>query len=517
MLKWLGRLWKTKKQRDKRRAQARWKDVFEGEHHSQPVHRGIGAYPRNLEFFQAVCGSSHDIVFRRIKAGKDEVTLIYVDGLNNKQLLEQDVIAPLIDFTGETLELDRVLTAAEIKSCGDLKQGLEQLLNGEVLAVCDKAPWLWVLGMRMPPTRSVGETQRDGSVFGPRETFVESIRINTALLRRRVRDPNLVMEMIPIGRRSHTGTVLCFIRGLADPTIVESIIERVKAVDIDLLNDTGQLEQYMQSDILTPFPQMEYTERPDAAARALCNGRVAILCDGSPNALLAPVTFAQMMITPDDRYKAWGVSTLERIVRWVALAVACMAPSLYVAIVSVHPGVMPARLELVSAANRINIPFTAAMEVFLLEFAIELLREASIRMPKSISQTLGIVGGIIIGDAAIKAGLVNPLLVVVVGVTAICSFALPSYSMASAIRVVKVFILLSTCLLGLLGFSMSLMAVLAHMCMLSSFDVDYMQPMAPGLGAESRKVIWQMPLRWNQKRPAAYRPMDTVQQKEDEP
>ena len=152
-----------------------------------------------------------------------------------------------------------------------------------------------------------------------------------------------------------------------------------------------------------------------------------------------------------------------------------------------------------------------------MEFAIELLREASIRMPKSISQTLGIVGGIIIGDAAIKAGLVNPLLVVVVGVTAICSFALPSYSMASAIRVVKVFILLSTCLLGLLGFSMSLMAVLAHMCMLSSFDVDYMQPMAPGLGAESRKVIWQMPLRWNQKRPAAYRPMDTVQQKEDEP
>ena len=204
MLKWLGKLWKTKKRRDNRRPQARWKAVFDDEHQNRPIYQGLGAYQRNLDFFQNACGSSHDMIFRRIRAGKDEVTLIYVDGLNNKQLLEQDVVAPLIDFSGETLKLDSVLTAAEIKSCDDLKQGLEQLLNGEVLAVCDRPPWLWVLGMRMPPTRSVGETQRDGSVFGPRETFVESIRINTALLRRRVRDPNLVMEMIPIGRRSHT-------------------------------------------------------------------------------------------------------------------------------------------------------------------------------------------------------------------------------------------------------------------------------------------------------------------------
>jgi len=505
MFRWIRNFREALRRRRGSVISARWREVFECEHGPLPASKGPGAYQRNMEFFRSVCEPSHDMVFRELICCGQRAALIFADGANNKQLLEQDVVAPLLTASGEKLEPSQVLHAAEVKPCEDLKDALEQLMGGDVLLLSENAPGLWVLGMRLPPTRSVGESQRDAPVYGPRESFTESMRLNTALLRRRVRDPNLVMEMVAVGRRSRTGTVVCYIRGLADAAIVEQVTGRLRGVDIDLLGDVGQLEQYLAGDILTPFPQIENTERPDAAAQALCDGRVVILCDGSPAALLAPVTFGRLLIPPDDRYKRWTISTLERLVRWAALVIACIAPALYVAVVSFHPGIMPARMELVSAANRMNIPFSAAMEVFLLEMAIELLREASVRMPRSISSTLGIVGGIIIGDAAIKAGLINPLAVVVVGVTAICSFALPSYALAGAFRVVKLFILLSTCFLGLVGFSLAVMLVLGHLCMLDSCGVNYMQG--------SGRLLWQIPLPWDRKRPEDYRALDPIRQK----
>jgi len=504
--------WRALRRPPQQELQASWKQVFDREHKPLPVCRGPRAYAKNLAFFRQTCGESEDIICHDFSAHGRKYALFYVDGMNVRQFLEQDVLTPLLSAPSPILRPDQLPTS-DVEVLFDLKDGLQRLLGGDVLLLGSGFSGVWVLGLRSVPTRSISENQRENVIYGPRESFTESIRTNTGLLRRRLRDPNLVLATATLGRRSQGKLVMAYIKGLADAGLVAQVLAALEQVDVDLLGDASQLEQYLYRRVFSPFPRTENSERPDAAAMALCQGQVVLLVDGSPSVLILPTTLGGLMTASEDHYRNWILTSLTRLIRWLAVAVALFLPSLYVVVLSYHPGIIPVRLEIVSAANRVHVPLTAAAEVMLMQFAVGLLREASLRMPKGLSQTLGVVGGIIIGDAAISAGIVSPFLVLVISLTTLASFALPNYGLAAAFRVAQYVLFFASCALGLTGLALGTCVLVGHLAGLDSFGLPYLQPLSPGKFRAQSQVFLRWPQTWVQSRPAVYRPLDRIRQK----
>ena len=366
----------------------------------------------------------------------------------------------------------------------------------------------FVVGARHVPSRSVSPGETAGSVVGPHEGFTENLRINTALLRRRIADPNFTVEMTEVGLRSHTGVALCYISGVTNTSLVEQLRGELEEITVDLLNDAGELAQMIEPYPLSLFPQIGSTENPDTAAAELCAGRAVLLVNGSPAALLAPTTLAAMMQVSEDSYQRWTYASFLKVLRWAAFFLSVTAPSLYVAVVAYNPGLLPVDLLLLSAANRINVPFSAVTEVVILEFFIELLREASIRLPGRISGAMSIVGGLIVGDAAIKAGLVSPLLIIIIGLTSLTAFVIPSYALASSLRLVKYGLLALSAVFGIFGLTVGLVLFVSRLCALSSFGTEFTAPFSPTYRKGFVESLIELPVFRRDTRPDYYEPLD---------
>jgi spore germination protein len=481
---------------------------------------------KNINTIQQLMNSPSDLVTRSLHVGNYKVTLVYFDGLIDKATVNEFIIKnfqedvsnlknqPLSPSTSfiEYLK-NKVFSAAELKTVDTMDELMLDILSGDTAVLIDGLDQGLVIGTRGWEGRSVEEPVTEALVRGPRDGFTENIRTNMVLIRRRIRDPNLRFESFKVGRRSKKDLSISYIAGIAHPQIIEEVIRRIKSIDMDDVPETGYVEQWIEDNFLSPFPQVLNTERPDKVSAALTQGKVAILLDGTPFALIAPLTFGEALQSPEDYYERWYIGTLIRTLRYFCAFVALFLPSLYVALVSFHPGMIPSKLAFSIISTREGVPFPSLIEALFMELTMEILREAGVRLPKPIGQTVGIVGGLVIGEAAVSAGIVSPIMVIVVAVTAISTFVIPTYSFAISIRMLRFVFLIIAGVFGFYGIILTYIAINIHMANLKSFGVPYTVPFAPSFYKDWKDLILRAPITFFGKRPKLMQTGDDIRMK----
>ncbi len=393
------------------------------------------------------------------------------------------------------------------------------LLSGDSILFVDGYAGAIKITDKGYPKMGVNEGDTEKVVRGSNESFTDSEKANTALIRRRIRSTRLKVKEFPIGVRSHTNVAIVYMEDLAEPKLVEDIYERLNAYEIDGVLDSGVMEQLTEEKWYSPFPQLHSTRRPDRAAMSILEGKVVVLVDNSPLALLLPADANSFLKTTDDYYNRFHMATFARIIRYVSSFFALTFPGLYLATTNFHTQLLPTPLLLSFWQARIGVPFPAALEVLTMELAFELLREAGVRLPGAMGNTIGIVGGLIIGQAAVDANLVSPIVVIVVAFTALCSFAIPNEEFAFSFRILKFVLIGLSAWLGFFGFLIGLFGILVHMASLKSFNVPYLTPyVAPGLNEyqDEKDSIVRFPLRMLWKRPIYANPYERTKLKKKE-
>lgn len=396
---------------------------------------------------------------------------------------------------------ESIVSSAEVKTLETLQDLCHSISSGDTVLLIDGYNTGLVAGTRSWQTRSIQSPENEVVVRGPREAFTETLRFNTALLRRRIKSANFKIEGFVLGRITKTDVVLCYIDGIAAEGLVKEVKQRLGKIDIDGVLDTCYLEEFLEDNHYTIFSQMEYTEKPDRVCGHLLEGQVCIMVDGSPIALIAPTSFPRFWIASEDYYERYIPSSLFRIMRFVAFLISLLLPSFFVAAITYHQEMIPPPLYLTIAATREGIPFPAFVEALLLEMTFEMLREAGIRLPRAIGPAISIVGALIIGDAAVKAGLVSTPMVVVVAFTGIASFIIPSYNAGIVVRIARFGFLICAGFLGLFGIMIALLIMLIHMSTLNSFGLPYLSPLAPFNLGEMSDIIVRRPWFMNTMRP----------------
>ena len=379
----------------------------------------------------------------------------------------------------------------------DLKQAAEGLLTGDIILFVDGLDRVLKIPDRGYPRMGVQQAESEKVIRGSNEGFSDSIKMNTALVRKRLRTPELKNVETQAGRRSATLINLMYMEGIARKEVLDEIMRRLEGFEIDGILDSGMIEQLSEAHWASPFPQFQTTERPDRAVHALLEGRIVLLCDNSPLALILPTDYNSFLQTSDDYYNRFEIASLERIIRYLAAFFALSLPGLYLAVINFHTSLLPTKLLLTFAQARAGVPFSSLVEVLLMELSFELLREAGVRLPGAMGNTIGIVGGLIIGSAAVEAGIASPVVVIVVAFTALCSFAIPNEEFATAFRLLKFFLIFASAWLGFFGYLAGLFAILIHLSGLRSFGVPYLVPFAASDvegNAQIKDSIFRFPL-----------------------
>ena len=357
-----------------------------------------------------------------------------------------------------------------------VEEAADALFTGDVILFVDGFDKAVKIPDKGYPAMSVTEPDSEKVIRGSREGFADSIKVNTALIRKRLRTPKLKVKEVKMGTRSHTNVDIVYMEDLVYPSLLEEVERRLNRYEIDGILDSGMVEQLSEEKWYSPFPQFQTTQRPDRAAMAILEGRIVVLSDNSPSGLILPTDYNSFIKTSDDYYSRWEIASFARLIRYLAAFFAMTMPGLYLAVTNFHTQILPTTLLLSFAAARQGVPFPAVIEVLLMEIAFELLREAGVRLPGAMGNTIGIVGGLIIGQAAVEANIVSPIVVIVVAFTALCSFAIPNEEFATAFRLLKFLFLFLCSWLGFYGFLYGMLFVLIHLSHLKSFGIPYLTP-----------------------------------------
>ncbi len=438
----------------------------------------------------AVCAAfdgAADFSRRVLRVGGHTVYLYAIDGLTSGADISELVVKPLLrdGFGGSMDELcDRAFYAtvynAVALECGGLADVLERLVNGfavvlfgqRALAFEDKS------GEKRAPSAPEVES----TVKGARDALTETLRTNTSLLRRHLRTPSLRIYETKLGRRSGTGVALLWLDGLTDPALVRRMKRRLSEPDVDGLVTPAAVEEYLTGSRRTAFPLLKYTERTDRLARALLDGRVALLVDGLPLAYLAPVDLAFFMTAAEDEGTDWISASFLRILRYAGLLLSLLLPGLYIAMAAYHPQMLPMGLLRSIIESKQAVPFPTAVEVLGLLLAFELLQEAGVSLPQSVGQTLSIIGGLVVGTAAVEARVISPAALIVVAAAGICGFVLPGRDFADAMRLWRFVLAGLAALGGLFGLTAGGLLLVLHLAGLSSFGRPYLAPFSSARG-----------------------------------
>ena len=468
----------------------------------------------NIRVYQALFKDCADIKMRSMFIGREKKRkcfLAYIEVAVSNMLLENTALGRLLAALGELEEdeinevlSDNAMGISDVTPYDYVEDAAQGMLTGDAVLFVDGFPHALKIADKGYPGMGVQEPDSEKVIRGSKEGFADSIKTNTALLRKRIRSTRLKVQEVKEGVRSHTSVDLVYMEDLAYPEVIEEIKRRLSEYEIDGVLDSGIIEQLAEKKWYSPFPQFQTTQRPDRAAVAILEGRVVLLCDNSPVALILPTDFNSFLKTSDDYYNRFGVATFARILRYLAAFFSMALPALYLAVTNFHTQILPTPLLLSFWEARIGVPFPAALEVILMELSFELLREAGVRLPGAMGNTIGIVGGLIIGQAAVDANLVSPIVVIVVAFTALCSFSIPNEEFAFAFRLLKFYMILLAAWLGYFGFLLGLFTILIHLSRLESFGIPYLMPF---VGADlsgyedERDAVWRAPLRWLKRRP----------------
>lgn len=454
----------------------------------------------NEQAFRAIYKNCADVIFRSFMLfGNKKALIIYIEGLSDTAAIETSVLAPLMQETSKDQEslsqlLEQKLPVSKVKMLHSFAESIESIQAGyPLLLISDQANG-FSLGLAKWEKRNIEEPAAESSVRGPREGFNESLQVSTSQLRRIIKSPALKIHKMKIGSYTQTTVALAYIEGLADQSLIDEVTKRLNRIQIDGILESEYIEEFIEDNPYSPFPQLMSTERPDIASAHLLEGRVTILVEGSPFVLIAPITFFSLLQSQEDYYQRFLFSTLIRWLRYGFLGISLLLPSLYVAVTTFHQEMIPDTFLLSIAAAREMVPFPALVEVLIMEITFEALREAGVRLPKQIGSAVSIVGALVIGQSAVQAGLVSTPMIIVVAITGIASFMLPRYITGIAVRMLRFPIILLAGTLGLFGIVLGILFIVIHLCTLHSFGVPYLAPLAPFEAAQMKDVLWRAPL-----------------------
>ncbi|GMA50317.1 putative membrane protein YndD [Alicyclobacillus contaminans] len=449
--------------------------------------------------------TAYDVVVRPVPTSGVEI--VYISSIVDLTRVEERLLKPLtMNPLGRWKDVEKwaqsTLQLGEVQVTRDVETTVTKLFDGHAV-ICFPKGYV-VVNVQGLQRRTPEEPAAEMSIRGPRDGFTESLDTNVSQIRSRLRDRKLVLQTFEFGTRTKTKVLLVYLEDLANPGIVEEAVRRLQRVQVDGLLDSGALEQWIEDNPWSPYPQLQSTERPDKTISALLEGRLAILVDGSPFALLAPAVMVSFFQTSDDYSQRWFSGSAIRFVRIFALVLSIFSPSLYIAFTMYNPELLPVNLLLQLAATREGIPLPIVFEAAFMEFMVELVREAGNRMPQQMGQSFSVVGGLVLGDIAVQAGIVSPMMVVVVGLTALGAFAIPNYEAAFVTRMIRFPMLMATSVFGILGTLGFALLVFAHLSALKSFGIPYLTPFAQVAYVDWSDTLLKSPTQWSELRPATY-------------
>lgn len=480
----------------------------------------------SIKNIKRIFSSCADFESRRVDYGLDgklHIDICWLDGIVSGGDLGEDILRPLTqagragEVLGEEQCIERIISGAvysySVKKRESLDDVISDLTHGHCALIFEGINQALCFEVRSNQTRSINEPSLEKSLKGAKDSFVETLRVNTALVRRRICSPKLKLVQSSIGRKSNTTVAIMFVDGVANPTTVEELARRLDALDIDALLSTGALEDYIVDAPNSPFPQLIHTERPDRFATHLADGRIGLLVDGLPVGLLLPVTFAEFMKVTSDSNTNFLVSSFLTILRYFALIMGLFLPAAYVAIAMYHQEMIPTKMLLSIIEAKQNVPFSTAMEIIGMLISFMLLQEASLRLPNPVGDTVSIIGALIVGQSAVEAQVVSPIAIIVVAIAGIACYTLPSQDMGSAVRLVQMGMLIAAIAAGLFGMAALSCLILLLLSDMDSFGVNYTAPLTGEQPWGLARLLLQVPKPMRKYRDALLRTPDRRRQK----
>ncbi|HDR7455156.1 TPA: spore germination protein [Bacillus cereus] len=433
----------------------------------------IASLDENIEFIKKSLGNAPDLVIRRIqKENYQTVALMYLSELTDKKDINDSILKPLLkeEFTPE---IERIIPIGNISRVQFLDQIQESLLEGNAILLVNEYIEAYKFEIKGGPNREPSDSKNEISIKGTHQGFVEAAGKNIALIRNYLPTAKLTIISTEIGEEGKTKIHVLYLMEKTDFQITEEIQYRLENIKVNSIVNTGELVKHIEDNPYSPFPQLLLTERPDTAVSSLLEGKFVIVVDHSPNVLIGPTNFLSFFRNIDDSSTRWMINFILQILRIVAFFLALILPATYIALISFNYSLIPVPLFLSIAESRENVPFSAIVEAMIMEITLEMMREAALRLPAPIGQTMGIVGGIIIGQAAVQAGIVSNIMIIIVSVTAIASFTVPNYDMSLAVRYLRFPMMLLATWFGFVGIIIGLMILLAHILSIRSMGIPY--------------------------------------------
>lgn len=448
--------------------------------------------PDNIRYIEESLFHTNDLRKRILPFQDTAGVLLYLESSVDPILIERNVITPM--SRNQDKELTESFTTLVFEEQTELSKGIEGLIQGGCLYFQEGKEKFYILITPAKNDRSISEPENESIIRGAHNGFIENVTVNLNLLRKQVNTSDLTVRYFTLGNTAPRQAALIYVQSLADPKTVQKVESRLKKISLDAVLSTGFIQELMEDNPYSVFPQHLNTERPDHASSYLLDGKVAIMLDGDPTALIVPASFFAFYQTPDDYNNRWLIASFIRIIRLLSFITAFQLPAIYIATVSFHSNVLPLQLFFTIQGSLTRVPFPPLVEAMLLELIFELLREAGLRLPSRVGQTIGIVGGLVIGDAIVKAGLVSYTMIIVVALTAISSFLIPSNEMSSSMRVLRFPLMILASLFGFIGISCGLTLILIHLCKLESFGEPYFTPLAPLKFKRLRDTFLRFPI-----------------------
>jgi spore germination protein KA len=486
------------------------RDNFEKKQMAEPSNNDICfSLSDNENTIRNAFGNSADLVVHRAKTDEPiptEILLAYIDGLVGDNMVRESILKPLalLKVTAPGSSDDspqdlfqqlkqRLLTNGELKEIKKTEDLLLGISSGCCAVLINGVPRAIIADVRGWKQRNIELPTTEPTIRGAKESFTETMRTNTSIIRRRIMDPRLWIEEYHIGEITHTTVSLIYLKGVADENTITELRSRITRIVTDTLQSSGHLEEFIEDAPFSPFPTLLRTERPDRVTGALLEGRLAIITDGTPFVLIAPCTLTMFLTSPDDYDERYFIGSFLRILRTALFLAALALTSLYVTVVTFHPELIPTSLALAIAAQREAVPFPALAEAIILELAFEILREATVRVPIAFGPTVSILGVLFLGQVAVQASLVSPLMVIIVAISSIASLGVPVYSMSVSTRLLRFPLLIISGCFGFIGLAWGLSAVLLHLMTLRSLGVPYLEPIAPLVVSDLKDSLIRLP------------------------
>lgn len=477
----------------------------------QPTEKSLLSvnYDDNLQTLQQVFNLCADVLFREFIINAEHpirAFVVYVAGLTDYEMISEQLLktvmqetitlAPSVHLTksnAQQIIKERLINLAETDVTSNLTALVKKVLEGNTALVLDGSATAIIAGVRGGESRAIHDPDTEPGVRGPKDGFVESIDTNLSLIRRRIKTSRLKNEILEVGLLTKTKLSVCYVKGIANDKVVQEVKRRIARIKVDSVLGGNHIEELIMDERISLFPLVQYTERPDKATASLLEGRIIIVVDNSPMPLIVPITFFSLLQAAEDYYNNAVFGTMTRLLRFVSLNIALLLPAVTVAAFSFHQELLPTSLINTVAGARQGLPLSIVLEILFIEFAFELLREAGVRLPKTIGQAISTVGGLVIGQAAVAAGLVSPISVIVVAITAIASFTIPNYAAGTALRILRFILIILAGMLGGVGIVFGLMVILTHLCSLRSFGVPYLSPIAPLSAGDLKDTLVRAP------------------------